>query len=74
MLKFYLILDLHIPLSHASKLCDKKHELMDYELFVATPLGDSLVCNYVLKSFAIQIEGREMLADLIWLDMSHVWL
>ena len=36
---------------------------MDYDLSVATPMGDSLVCNYMLKSCVIQIEDREMLVD-----------
>ncbi|XP_075663867.1 uncharacterized protein LOC142633513 [Castanea sativa] len=52
-----------------AKLCDKKPGLMDYDLFVATPMGDSLVCNSMLKSCVIQIEDREMLADLILMDM-----
>ena len=42
---------------------------MDYDLSVATLMGDSLVCNSMLKSFVIQIEDREMLADLILMDM-----
>ena len=52
-----------------SKLCDKKPGLMDYNLSVATPIGDSLVCNSMLKSCVIQIEDREMLAGLILMDM-----
>ena len=31
--------------------------------------GDSLVCNSMLKSCVIQVEDREMLADLILMDM-----
>ena len=42
---------------------------MDYDLSVATPMGDSLVCNSMLKSCVIQIEDRKMLADLILMDM-----
>ena len=42
---------------------------MDYDLSVATPMGDSLVCNSMLKSCVIQIKDREMLADLILMDM-----
>ena len=42
---------------------------MDYDLFVATLMGDSLMCNSMLKSCVIQIEHREMLADLILMDM-----
>ena len=42
---------------------------MDYDLSVATLIGDSLVCNSMLKSCVIQIEDRKMLADLILMDM-----
>ena len=42
---------------------------MNYDLSVATPMGDFLVCNSILKSCVIQIEDREMLADLILMDM-----
>ena len=55
--------------SRYAMLCDKKPGLMDYDLFVATPMGDFLVCNSMLKSCVIQIEDREMLADLILMDM-----
>ena len=36
--------------SQYAMLCDKKPGLMDYDLSVATPMGDSLVCNSMLKS------------------------
>ena len=52
-----------------AKLCDKKPGLMDYDLSMAIPMGDSLVCNSMLKSCVIQIEDREILADLILMDM-----
>uniref|UniRef100_A0A7N2MWN1 RNA-directed DNA polymerase n=1 Tax=Quercus lobata TaxID=97700 RepID=A0A7N2MWN1_QUELO len=55
--------------SRYAKLCDKKPGLMDYDLSVATPMGDSLVCNFMLKSCVIKIEDKEMLADLIVMDM-----
>ena len=55
--------------SRYAKLCDKKPRLMDYDLSVATPMSDSLVCNSILKSCVIQIKDREMLADLILMDM-----
>ena len=42
---------------------------MGYDLSVATPMGDYLVCNPMLKSCVIQIEDREMLANLILIDM-----
>ena len=55
--------------SRYAKLCDKKPGIVDYDLSVATFMGDSLVCNSMLKSCVIQIEDREMLADLILMDM-----
>ena len=55
--------------SRYARLCDKKLGLMDYDLSVATPMGDSLVCNSMLKSCVIQIEDKEMLVDLILMDM-----
>ena len=55
--------------SRYAKLCEKKAGHMDYDLSVATPMGDSLVCNSVLKSCVIQIEDRVMLANLILMDM-----
>ena len=55
--------------SRYAKLCDKKLGLMDYDLPMATPMSDSLLCNSMLKSCVIQIEDREMLADLILMDM-----
>ena len=55
--------------SRYARLCDKKPGLMDYDLSVDTPMGDSLVCNSILKSCVVQIEDREMLADLILMDM-----
>ena len=55
--------------SRYAKLCDKKPGLMDYDLSMATLMGDSLVYNSMLKSRVIQIEDREMLADLILMDM-----
>ena len=38
-------------------------------LSVSTPIGDTLMTNLVLKSCIICIEGRELLADLVLLDM-----
>ena len=43
--------------------------LLDFELSVSTPIGDTLMTNLVLKSCIICIEGRELLADLVLLDM-----
>ena len=42
---------------------------MDYDLSMATPMGDSLVCNSMLKACVIQLEDRELLANLILMDM-----
>ena len=55
--------------SRYAMLCDKKPGLMDYDLSMVTPMGDSLVCNSMVKSCVIQIKDREMLADLILMDM-----
>ena len=49
---------------------DKSPELLDLELSVSTPVGDTLMTNLVLKSCIICIEGRELLADLLLLDMN----
>ena len=48
---------------------DKIPELLDFELSVSTHVGDILMTNLVLKSCIICIEGRELLADLVLLDM-----
>ena len=44
-------------------------ELLDFELSVSTPIGDTLMTNLVLKSCIICIESRELLADLVLLDV-----
>ena len=48
---------------------DKSPELLDFELSVSTPVGDTLMTNLVLMSCVICIEDRELLADLVLLDM-----
>ena len=48
---------------------DKSPELLDFELSVSTPIGDTLMTNIGLKSCIICIEGIELLADLVLLDM-----
>ena len=48
---------------------DKSPELLDFELSVSTPLGDTLLTNLVLKSCIICIKGRELLVDLVLLGM-----
>ena len=45
-------------------------ELPDFELSVSILVGDMLMTNLVFKSFIICIEGRELLADLVLLDMN----
>ena len=47
----------------------KSLELLDFELLVSTPVGDTSMTNLVLKSCIICIDGRELLADLVLLDM-----
>uniref|UniRef100_A0A2N9GWU7 RNA-directed DNA polymerase n=1 Tax=Fagus sylvatica TaxID=28930 RepID=A0A2N9GWU7_FAGSY len=44
-------------------------EPLEYELSVSTPLGDTLMSNLVLKSCMFCIEGRELSADLVLLEM-----
>ena len=48
---------------------DKSLELLDFELSISTTVGDTLMTNLVLRSCIICIEGRELLADLVLLDM-----
>ena len=48
---------------------DKSPELLDFELSISTLVGDTLMTNLVLKSCITCIEGRELLADLVLLDM-----
>ena len=60
----------HSFVSYAfAKNHDKSPELLDFELSVSTPVSDTLMTNLVLKSCIICIEGRELLADLVLLDM-----
>ena len=44
-------------------------ELLDFELLVSTPVGDTLMTNLVLKSCIPCIKGRELSANLVLLDM-----
>ena len=39
------------------------------ELLVSTPIGDTLMINLVLKYCILCFEGRELLANLVLLDM-----
>ena len=65
MLKLYLILDLHTLLSPVDIL---SYLIRNLDLWI---MGDSLVCNSMLKSCVIQIEDKEMLVDLILMDMYY---
>ncbi|XP_070009943.1 uncharacterized protein [Nicotiana sylvestris] len=44
-------------------------ELLNDPFLVATPVGESLLAEYVYRACQIQVEGRDTLADLIVLDM-----
>ena len=47
----------------------KQPVLLDHPFHVSTPVGDSLLVEYVFKSYLITVDGRETVADLIVLDM-----
>jgi len=59
--------------SYVSSLFAKKFsrdpEMLDREVIVSTPMGDSLCVKYVYKSCPVVVQGREMLADLMVLEM-----
>ena len=42
---------------------------MDFDLFVATPLGDSVVVDKIIRDCCVMIGYREMTVDLILLDL-----
>ena len=42
---------------------------MDFDLFVATPLGDSVVCNKIIRDCCVMIGYREMIVDLVLFDL-----
>ena len=42
---------------------------MDFDLFVATLLGDFVVVNKILKDCCVMIGYREMAIDLVFLDL-----
>ncbi|RVW36739.1 Retrovirus-related Pol polyprotein from transposon 297 [Vitis vinifera] len=42
---------------------------MDFDLFVATPLGDSVVVNKTIRDCCVMIGYREMTVDLVILDL-----
>ena len=44
-------------------------ENMDFDLFVATHLGDFVVVNKILRDCCVMIGYREMTVDLVLLDL-----
>ena len=42
---------------------------MDFDLFVATPLGESVVVNKIFRDCCVMIGYREMIVDLVLLDL-----
>ncbi|XP_070015795.1 uncharacterized protein [Nicotiana sylvestris] len=47
----------------------RQPELLNDPFLVATPIGESLLAEYVYRAYQIRVEGRDTLADLIVLDM-----
>lgn len=47
------------------KLCDLEVELLEYNLFVATPTRNSVVCRKVFRECPIVKERRVLLARLV---------
>ncbi|XP_070011399.1 uncharacterized protein [Nicotiana sylvestris] len=47
----------------------RQPELLNDPFLVATPIGESLLAEYVYHAYQIRVEGRDTLADLIVLDM-----
>ena len=42
---------------------------MDFDLFVATPLGDSVVVDKILINCCVMIGYRKMTVELVFLDL-----
>ena len=42
---------------------------MNFDLFVATPLGDSVVVNKIIRDYCVMIGYRKMTVDLVLLDL-----
>ena len=53
------------------KYADCVHELLDFELSFSTPLGKTMVVEFICKSCVIKIGGNELLADLILLEIQE---
>ncbi|XP_070054002.1 uncharacterized protein [Nicotiana tomentosiformis] len=47
----------------------RQSELLNDPFLVATPVGESLLAEYVYRACQIRVEGRDTLADLIVLDI-----
>ena len=47
----------------------KEPELLDFLMMVDIPIGDSLVTDLVYRSCVVQIADRDLLVDLILLDI-----
>ncbi|XP_075080540.1 uncharacterized protein LOC142166033 [Nicotiana tabacum] len=47
----------------------RQPELLNDPFLVATPIGESLLAEYLYRACQIRVEGRDTLADLIVLDM-----
>ena len=42
---------------------------MNFDLFVATPLGDSVVVNKIIRDYCVMIGYRKMTVELVFLDL-----
>ena len=45
---------------------------MDFDLIIATPMGDSVVASKLLKNCPVTIGYQEMLVDLVFLDLQDL--
>ncbi|XP_070036350.1 uncharacterized protein [Nicotiana tomentosiformis] len=52
----------------------RQPELLNDPFLVATPVGESLLAEYVCSACQIRVEGRDTLADLIVLDMINFYM
>ncbi|XP_070004094.1 uncharacterized protein [Nicotiana sylvestris] len=55
--------------SYFSLRFSRQPELFNNPFLVATPVGESLLAEYVYRACQIRVEGRDTLAELIVLDM-----
>ena len=62
----------HSFVSHPSaKNLDKPLEFLDYELFIAVPLGAPLVSSGVFQGFEVRSQGKKLIVDLVPLIIQH---